>query len=314
MYTNAGRTRWSKLRTRLKHPHLRSNSGKHAVENDLQLGDGSQEEVMRDRRELLVFFGLTFTITWGIGLIALLFPVQLCEIFGDFSEGNPLFFLAVFSPTLSACLLTALVEGRNGLKKLVSSLGRWRFHVSYYVFILLVIPALGYGAVLLAGGGDELDLGKWYLFLPLLFCQVFTDPGPLGEELGWRGFALPRLLRYHPPIKTSLILGVIWGLWHLPAFYVSGLPQEGASFLFFFLGAIVLSFLSTYLYIRTRGSVLITALLHLTTNFSLSVIGAPLWIFILLLAIAVGILILVSGPNKFIREPVLSQWSQLPSS
>jgi membrane protease YdiL (CAAX protease family) len=269
---------------------------------------------MRDRRELIVFFCLTFAITWGIGLMALLFPVQLREIFGDFSEGNPLFFLAVFSPTLSACLLTALIEGRNGLKKLVSSLGRWRFHISYYVFILLGIPALGYLAVLLGGGGNELDLGKWYLFLPLLFCQVFTDPGPLGEELGWRGFALPRLLRLHPPIKTSLILGVIWGLWHLPAFYVSGLPQEGASFLFFFLGAIVLSFLSTYLYIRTRGSVLITALLHLTTNFSLSVIGAPLWIFILLLAIAVGILILVSGPNKFIREPVLSQWSQLPSS
>jgi membrane protease YdiL (CAAX protease family) len=302
------------LRTGLKHPHLRSNSGKHAVENDLQSGDGSQEEVMRDRRELIVFFCLTFAITWGIGLMALLFPVQLREIFGDFSEGNPLFFLAVFSPTLSACLLTALIEGRNGLKKLVSSLGRWRFHISYYVFILLGIPALGYLAVLLGGGGNELDLGKWYLFLPLLFCQVFTDPGPLGEELGWRGFALPRLLRLHPPIKTSLILGVIWGLWHLPAFYVSGLPQEGASFLFFFLGAIVLSFLSTYLYIRTRGSVLITALLHLTTNFSLSVIGAPLWIFILLLAIAVGILILVSGPNKFIREPVLSQWSQLPSS
>ena len=269
---------------------------------------------MRERRELIVFFGLTFTITWGIGLVALLLPVQLRNIFGDFSEGNPLFFLAVFSPTLSACLLTALIDGRTGIRQLVSSLGRWRFHISYYVFILLGIPALGYLAVLLGGGGNELDLQKWYLFLPLLFCQVFTDPGPLGEELGWRGFVLPRLLRLHPPINSSLILGVIWGLWHLPAFFISGTPQEGASFLFFFLGAIVLSFLSTFLYIHSRGSVLITALLHITTNFSLSVIGAPMWIFVLLLAIAVGILILISGPSKFVRQSVFSQWNQVPSN
>jgi membrane protease YdiL (CAAX protease family) len=225
-----------------------------------------------------------------------------------------LFFLAVFSPTLSACFLTAIYEGQDGLRRLVSGLGKWNFSFSYYVFVLLGIPALGYLAVLLNGTGDELDLNKWYLFLPLLFCRIFTDPGPLGEELGWRGFALPKLLEKYSPLKASLLLGIVWGVWHLPALFIGGAPQEGASILFFMLGAMIISVLSTWLYLNTKGSVLITALLHLVINFSLSVINAPIWIFMLLTAIATCILLFMQGPTRFWRKPAISQWSQLPSS
>jgi membrane protease YdiL (CAAX protease family) len=263
---------------------------------------------MQDRRALSVFFVLTFAVTWGVGVVVLLFPSQLETIFGPMSEGNPLFFLAVFSPTLTSLLLTGFIEGREGIWNLVSRLGRWRFHVFFYFFVLIVVPALGYLAAVLGGMGSDLDLRYWYLYLPLLFSRIFTDPGPLGEELGWRGFALPRLLKQFDALKASLILGVLWGIWHLPAVLCSGLPQQGVSILAFILGGVALSILSTWLYNSTGESVLITAMLHLTTNFSLTVIGAPIWIFMGLLAGVAILVILYTGPAEFVKKSTMAKW------
>jgi len=265
---------------------------------------------MEDRRVLTVYFGLTFIITWGIALLVLLLPSQLEAIFGPMSEGNPLFFMAVFSPTLSSLLLTGLLKGREGMWTLVCRLGRWRFNIFFYFFVLILVPALGYLAAVLGGKGSDLDLRYWYLYLPLLFSRVFTDPGPLGEELGWRGFALPRLLQRYDALKASLILGFLWGVWHLPAVLHSGLPQQGVSILVFVLGGIALSVLSTWLYNSTGGSVLITTLLHLTTNFSLIIIGAPIWIFMGLLAGLAILVIVLTGPAELSRKPISTKWSE----
>jgi membrane protease YdiL (CAAX protease family) len=265
---------------------------------------------MNDRRALYVFFGLTFMLTWGIGIVALLFPSQVEAIFGPFSEGNPLFFLAVFSPSLSSLFLTWLIEGRDGLWELVHRLGRWRFNAFFYFFVLIVVPTLGYLAAVLGGRGSELKLHYWYMYLPLLFSRVFIDPGPLGEELGWRGYALPRLLQRYDALKSSFILGILWGLWHLPAVFCSGLPQQGVYIMAFILGGIALSVLSTWLYNSTGGSILITAILHLTTNFSLVIIGAPIWIFMGLLAGVAFLVIVVTGPAKLSRNPAVTKWGE----
>jgi membrane protease YdiL (CAAX protease family) len=265
---------------------------------------------MGDRRALYIFFGIAFTLTWSIGVVALLFPSQLEAIFGPMSEGNPLFFLAVFSPTLTSLLLTGIIEGREGIWNLVSRLGRWRFNLFFYFFVLIVVPALGYVAAVMVGKGSDLDLRYWYLYLPLLFSQFFTDPGPVGEELGWRGFALPRLLQRYDALKASLILGVLWGLWHLPAVLCSGLPQQGVSIIAFIFGGVALSILSTWLYNSSGGSLLVTALLHVTTNFSLVIIGAPIWIFMGLLAGLAILVVLLTGPAKLSKKPIPSKWSE----
>ena len=276
----------------------------------MNLGIFLREEGMNDRRVLAVYFGLTFSLTWGIALLAMLLPTQMEAIFGTMSEGNPLFFLAVFSPTLSSIVLTGLIEGRKGVWALVCRLGRWRFNIFFYFFALILVPAIGFLAAVLGGKDADLDLGYWYLYLPLLFSRVFTDPGPLGEELGWRGFALPRLLQRYGALRASLILGILWGIWHFPAILCSELPQNGVSILAFVLGGIALSVLSTWLYNNTGGSVLITALLHLTTNFSLVIIGAPIWIFMGLLAGLAILVIVYAGPAELSRKPITTKWSE----
>jgi membrane protease YdiL (CAAX protease family) len=85
--------------------------------------------------------------------------------------------------------------------------------------------------------------------------------GPI-EELGWRGLALPLLQRKFAPFWAGLILGVIWGLWHFPAFLLSGTPQSAWSFTPFFVGSVAISVIVTPLFNATRGSILLPALFH----------------------------------------------------
>jgi len=244
------------------------------------------------RGSLTLFFSLTFAITWGIAALLLVLPDQMASIFGPMSGRNPIFFVAVYAPTIAALVVTAAQEGAPGLRALLSRLVRWRFGVQWYALVLLGVPALGLLAAALGGGVPEYGWAQWYLYLPLLISQVFLDPGSLGEELGWRGYALPRLLVVLKPLWASLVLGIIWFLWHLPAFFVAGTPQDALSVPAFFVSALSLSVISTLLFQKSNGSVLPSLLLHLTANFSLNYLGAPLVQFGALLAIvAVGVVI-----------------------
>ena len=96
------------------------------------------------------------------------------------------------------------------------------------------------------------------LVVALLFMTI---KGPV-EEFGWRGLALPLLQRKFAPIWAGLILGVIWGLWHFPAFLLSGTPQSAWSFTPFFVGSVAVSVIVTQLFNASRGSILLPALLH----------------------------------------------------
>lgn len=244
------------------------------------------------RGSLAPFFSLTFAITWGIAALLLLLPNQMASIFGPMSGRNPVFFLAVYAPTIAALVVTAAQEGAAGVRALLGRLVRWRFGVHWYAFVLLGVPALGLLAAASGGGVPEYRWAEWYLYLPLLVSQVFLDPGSLGEELGWRGYALPRLLRILRPLSASLVLGTIWFVWHLPAFFVAGTPQDALSLPAFFVSALSLSILATWLFQSSNGSVLPSLLLHLTANFSLNYLGAPMVQFSALLAVvAVGVVI-----------------------
>ncbi|NTU57199.1 MAG: CPBP family intramembrane metalloprotease [Anaerolineales bacterium] len=244
----------------------------------------------QQKDSLIPFFLLTFLITWGLGALAIFLPVQFQALVGELTETSPIYFLAIAAPTISATILTFARDGLQGLKSLYARLIRWRFDLKWYALVLLGIPVVGWIAARITGASPLKPANTPSEFLWLLLYLLIT--GPLCEELGWRGFALPRLLDRFTPFTASLILGAIWGVWHLPSFFLSGMVQAGLSLPFFLLNAVLLSIFVTWVFQHTDGSVLITVLIHFTVNICASIIGVAVPVFVALL-LTVDILILV---------------------
>jgi len=228
----------------------------------------------QQRDSLLPFFLLTFLITWGLGALAIFLPTQFQALFGELTDTSPMYFIAVASPTISATLLILVRGGWTGLGSLYGRLIRWRFGLKWYALVLIGIPAVGWIAARITGANPLKEANTTADFLLLMFFILTT--GPLCEELGWRGFALPRLLKRFSPFNAGLILGVIWGVWHLPSFFVGGMEQNEMSIPLFLLNAIFLSIFVTWVFLHTGGSVLIAVLIHFSVNFCATIIGVTL--------------------------------------
>lgn len=240
-------------------------------------------------RPLAAFFILVFAWTWSIGLLMIVAPGWVDRTIGPIGPGNPLFFIAVYGPSIAAIIVTGFTSGAAGLRALLGKLVHWRFNPVYYLAVLVGVPL----AAIVAG-----HLGAWFTGVPsaphraaipgwlqVLPIALVLDPGPLGEELGWRGFALPRMVRRHGAPLAAGMLGLIWGVWHYPAFRIPGMPQGGLNFPLFVVGAIVLSMIVAWLVLRTGGSVLIAILFHLAVNTSLGAFQPAFPMFVLVLAI-----------------------------
>ena len=248
-------------------------------------------------RPLGVFFLIAFAWTWSIALLMIVAPGWVDRNIGPVAPGNPLFFLAVYGPSLAAILVTAFTSGKAGVIALLRKLVRWRFNPVWYLAVLVGVPLLAVIAGHLGEYLMDIDpaphiaaIPGWIRILPI---ALILDPGPLGEELGWRGFALPRMVRRWGAPVASVLLGVIWGVWHYPVFRIPGMPQSALSFPVFVAGAIALSVLVAWLVVRTRGSVLIAVLFHLAVNTSLGAFQPPFPMFVLVLALAAAAVILL---------------------
>jgi membrane protease YdiL (CAAX protease family) len=213
-------------------------------------------------RPLRVYLWLAFGITWGAGGVALLT--------GGIRSGyplHPLHFLAAFGPSSAGVIMVAATEGRAGVRQLLArALPTWA-GVPWYVAVLLGFPAANLAAAWLLDPDSLSGLPSWDRLIWLVPITLVTDTGPLGEEFGWRGFALPRLLRRWPPLAAALILGAIWWAWHLPTFFIQALSQSQLSIPLFLVNVLALSVLMTGLYVRTGGDVLLMILVHLMANY-----------------------------------------------
>ncbi len=264
-------------------------------------------------KELLLYFILVFAWIWGIATFIFLLPSTASRIFGPMSGSNPLFLLAVWGPDIVALSITAFWYGKKGVVDLLKQYTIWRVGWRWYAVIMLGLPAAGLAAALLAGTfstsllvtGMSLHWNSHSLFALQALLVNLVITGALGEELGWRGFALPRLLQRWNPLIASLILGLIWGFWHLPGFLASGTPQSGLFLPAFLLGAIVLSVITTWVYIHTKGSLLLCALIHFMANFSLSALGAPITYYSVLLLLVVLLVIAIQARYR-LAQPALS--------
>ena len=197
------------------------------------------------KHPLIAFFVLAYLLTWWIYPLLKFSP--FLGIFG------------LFGPALAAIIMAAVTEGKAGLKALLRRVVLWRVGLPWYVIALGLPTILSLATAVLAylaGTADFIRVGALAPIELVLFVLV------VGEELGWRGYALPRLLEKRSALTASLILGLLWGLWHLPTFVVPGTPQYGLPLTAFVLLTIEYSILMTWVFLHTLGSVLIATLFH----------------------------------------------------
>jgi membrane protease YdiL (CAAX protease family) len=210
------------------------------------------------------FFALAFGLAWGILALLILFKDQIEAIFGEVGYTNPLFILAVWSPGIVGAFLVWRHYGLKGLGSFLRRLTLWRMPLAWWVFLVLGMPAVKYlGAAINGTITDPFPFSSWYGVLPALAVTLFIGPV---EEFGWRGVALPLLQRRFAPLWAGLILGVFWGLWHAPAFLLSGTPQSAWTFGPYVVGVLALSVVLTPMFNAARGSILIAALFHFQLN------------------------------------------------
>ncbi len=175
----------------------------------------------------------------------------------------------MWAPAIAAFSIITYHTGIAGLRCYISRLLLWRCSQAWYTFLIIGIPLVYFAGAALKGNLFS-EPFPFPSFQPLAVALVLTAiKGPI-EEFGWRGLALPLLQQKFAPIWAGLILGIIWGFWHLPAFLLSGTPQSAWSFTPFFAGSVAVSVIVTALFNASRGSILLPVLFHYQLN-------NPLW-------------------------------------
>ena len=251
----------------------------------------------------MLFFLLTFALSWAVWV-----PMAVLRI------DHPLYKLGTFGPTVAALLLTGVIQGRRGLRALGKRLLIWRVGVFWYLFSLfstavITLAAIGIHAALGGAVGPFNDPAQLYLVVPAFLYVLFTSV--IGEEIGWRGYALPRLQARYSALGASLVLGVVWGLWHLPLFWMAGNFHQYIPVSLFLLQVVGFSVLYTWMNNNTRGSLLLPHLFHAASNTTLGVLPIlptaayretrPLWLGVGLLWALVVAVVAIYGPSRLAR-------------
>ncbi len=221
---------------------------------------------------LVMTFGITWVAWWPL---ASLIPSGA----GVFTNPtfSALYIMGGVGPTLAAFIAVALTPREGSLRDYASSLMRWRVPRAWYLVALLLPPIVAFTLDLLAARfGAQTpsfpafrDLSR----VPLIFLTMILGGGL--EELGWRGVAQPMLERRFSRIVSAAIVGAFWALWHLPLFFIHGVPQYGADFPLFAADVIANAFLLAWIYGGT-GSILVCVLFHAASNTS-ATMGLDAW-------------------------------------
>ncbi len=217
---------------------------------------------------LCFYFLITFALTWTLdGLfLGVLHTVTLVGILTPF-----------LGPALSAFILLGLTEGKVGVLRLLRRFLLYRVPLRWYFFVLIVVPVLAlFGTLLVPGALSAFQApdSTFALGYLIIFIEILLVGGPLGEETGWRGFALPRMQQRLGPLVGSLVLGGLWGLWHLPLLIfvpgyngsAGGLGGTIIAFALFVISTTALTVIFTWVFNNVRGSLLLTILLHTSIN------------------------------------------------
>ncbi|HET9909810.1 MAG TPA: CPBP family glutamic-type intramembrane protease [Anaerolineales bacterium] len=261
---------------------------------------------------LSFFFGLTFLLSWLIWVpMALdhysLLPFELDENFVLIVR-----LFGTLGPAIAASLVALIVGGRSAVRKLWSQIGLWRVSWTWYVAAALVFPVLVFVAAWLYNllPGIEPLLIQQISPATLLVIMIIMTISVTGEEIGWRGFALPEMQKRWTALKTSLLLGTIHTLWHLPFWITLGeLERYGWSYwLLSWAWILALTIYMTWILNNTGNSLLMILLFH----FSLNVVSnaflpvttvVPAYLLLIGIAWLLALSILARyGPQRLVRS------------
>lgn len=223
---------------------------------------------------LIGFFALTFLVAWAC-FIAVVRSGGFPAGAGPRPELRALLLLGVIAPSLVALGLTARGHGEAGVRALLGRVLMWEVGARWYVFAAGYMAAIKLGAALVhrlvSGSWPQFGHDAWYVMVAAILISTWVQAG---EEIGWRGYALPRLAARFGLGPASLVLGVIWAVWHLPLFFLPGADTYGQSFAVYLLQVTALSVPLAWLYWRTGGSLLLVMLMHAAINNTKDIVPA----------------------------------------
>jgi membrane protease YdiL (CAAX protease family) len=263
------------------------------------------------RHSLIIGIALMFLLTWPIdlsnsGVLPFKLPFALYIMLG-------------WGFIVAALTMTGLTQGRHGVSALLKRFLIWRVGWPWYLVALLLLPAITLLAVVLNAALTQsaLDFSSVFAYkifgpsanlplfvLPFLLFDAITN----GEEMGWRGYVLPRLQAKHSALLASLLVGVIWGLWHWPKFLA---PGPTSLFALFVVDTTAKAVLYTWLYNNTRGSLLLVTLFHAAGNTAGAFLPvantvtaentSTLLLVLVLEILAAALVTVVAGPARLVR-------------
>jgi uncharacterized protein len=260
------------------------------------------------KHPFFVYTLLAFSISWAGWLVLILTNTAP----GFF---NPWKLLAAFGPSLAGLLVIGIKSGKAGLLEIWEQLTRIKVNWVWYLISLVLPPALMLTSlgihILLGGTGLAFnDLAEIYRVIPVFVLVFFFSV--LGEEIGWRGYALPWLQERFNALESSLILGLIWALWHLPLFWLPGDFHEQLPLIWFLLQTVAITVLYTWIYNATNNSLFMILLLHTASNTAFGVLPMlpeaasgslrPAWILNVLLVLVAGFVVWRNGPKTLTRQ------------
>jgi membrane protease YdiL (CAAX protease family) len=250
------------------------------------------------KNPVLSFFVVALLIPWSVYIPYAASRAGLWDIFIPIE----VVVLAQYGPLVAAFLLTAIVEGKLGLRKLTKQALRWRVNVVWYFFSIFVTPLIGllivaihflFGDVLPAPPNLVEIFERWAKEISLPFLRAFATQetlpailsftvlaimnGGVSEEFGWRGYALRKLMQHSKPFKASMIVGFLWGIWHTDNQFWEGIFKGSTVPLFVLCGhtleTMAIAVLFTWVYLRTNGSLLICILFHAAINSTFTIMS-----------------------------------------
>lgn len=261
-----------------------------------------------ESRNLTCFFLLTFGISWTTAaLIAVLGLDMSPSGSGLIQPLNVLIgVMGSISPSFAAFVVTGFSEGRVGVKALWQRFWNRNMSLVWLILILFFYDIFRLIANLIARAVDgqaypiiDSSAPLWMSILALVAAFIYSG---VAEEFGWRGYALPRFQARWSSLTSSIVLGLIWMSWHVPFFFIPGLPLYQRDFWQWAPWLLMSSFFQTWFFNNTKGSVLAAALFHATMNASLVVLPTLVsaWYYYGLLFLAVIFIVVIFGPMNLV--------------